>query len=379
MDGLIPDRIRHTYWFTVAVGETHEAYARDLQKSCERHGIALDVLRPTDPENPEQAKFYKIEGIRQAPDWARRIVFMDADTLLIDPVDLLDHDGAMDAPKRPHWRQSGVIAGPPRFMRELAEVWAQKWHEGRKHEDFRGDQDYFSPAYDEVAPKYDIKFLPKRCNYLVKRWHVGETWPSVLHRAGNLWGRKGDQWQKLRRAIRKGHHIDPWGPAPKQNAWSGGRWSFAVPYQKALDFLRPTRVAEWGPGANTLMAVTSGATHVTAHEGHAQYAHNYRLVQDQLELSQVTTHVIDEQDEAYTQLPDPEAEVFFVDGRNRSTCLKAIREQAHPWAVAVLHDASRKRYRDELLRFPYVVYLDGTTAVASQSPRILRLHKPKKK
>jgi hypothetical protein len=180
-----------TYWFTIAEGAKYRVHAEHLKRSLAAFNIELQVLAS---ENTcgAGAKRRKIRGILDAPRDCDRIVYLDADTLVVNPEGIEQVDGAWQIPwpvpitasvpkegdlqkdvarLRGFYREhelfdlaeggtlagvewnSGVIIGNRDTLSELAREWDLWWaridalFDGR----FRRDQVSFRIAYKKVA------------------------------------------------------------------------------------------------------------------------------------------------------------------------------------------------------------------------------------
>jgi hypothetical protein len=219
-----------TYWFTVAVGDKFARQAGDLVQSGRRHDITVDVL----DGNVERVlhphpKSLKIQGILNAPAWADRIVFLDSDTLILDPT---GHDetvgSVLETWTRPDTRMvgnranaaryarmiqkhypefdthharnrswnSGVIMGNRDAMMALAENWRVAWKRvcactgGTLHR----DQASYRIAYHQTG----LPELGRSWNWILKRWGVRDD-VNIIHAGGEPIGPgKRKQWEALK-------------------------------------------------------------------------------------------------------------------------------------------------------------------------------------
>ncbi len=149
-------------------------------------------------------------------------------------------------------------------------------------------------------------------------------------------------------------------------AHSGGLHSYLEHYTRAIDFVRPKKVLEWGPGQNTTIAISAGAS-VVSIEPDERW-----LLPGQERHAQL---VIAVDDPTYIK-PEGhwDSDFYFVDSRRRSECIRSVHRNAEKTDhVLCLHDAQRRRYHAALRVYRYVRYLDVGTAVASDSDRILTL------
>ena len=240
-----------TYWFTIAMGRPFQALADDLTATCAMHGIELARL-PADATGPggsRIAKEHKINGILAAPDGYDRIVYLDADTLLVDPSGFEGVNGAFMQPwgtggfpsivgtpdpdenkrrratvqkalthaglhefmptgarRRQEWN-SGVIVGDRRFMMQLAAEWRKWWDIMLDACDgaFMRDQISFKYAYALVAcRRYGFSTIPPEFNCIVKRLGFLQD-ARILHAAGaSQTPDVLDQWRAAKAKLLKG-------------------------------------------------------------------------------------------------------------------------------------------------------------------------------
>lgn len=210
-----------TYWFTIAAGEKYQIHAERLRRSLEMFGIPLAVIDPGSM-NSRDAKRYKITGILNAPKDCERIVYLDADTIVLDPQNIDGSNGAWRIPWRisinsslpreleprdaadrmnsfyrkydlpafekngalqgVEWN-SGVIVGQRDVMLELAHEWAIWWDRLLDQFDghFRRDQISFRIAYSKTFhPHFDTD-LPIKYNWIVSYFGINPS-VSILHR-----------------------------------------------------------------------------------------------------------------------------------------------------------------------------------------------------
>ncbi len=210
-----------TYWFTIAVGEEYQAHAARLQRSLEAFHIPLSILT-LDSADRMQAKHLKIDGILEAPKDCRRIVYLDADTFVLNADAIHDVNGAWRIPWRipvenslpktmdsteaarrlaafyqqydlydfaaqgkyegVEWN-SGVIVGERDMMQRLAREWAVWWDRILEAFDghFRRDQLSFRIAYAKVCQPYLQDGLPVEHNWVVSYYGINPQ-ANILHR-----------------------------------------------------------------------------------------------------------------------------------------------------------------------------------------------------
>jgi hypothetical protein len=171
----------------------------------------------------EESKFMKIDGILRAPGDCDRIVFLDADTMVLN-ADGIDHvNGSWQIPwqipaeasipktldptfyiprmEEFYWQNdldeftkgaplegvewnSGVIAGDRQVMMDLADEWRYWWHRINDLFDgcFRRDQVSFKIAYYRVfKSRNEIEDLPCQYNW-VASYHGLNPNVNILHR-----------------------------------------------------------------------------------------------------------------------------------------------------------------------------------------------------
>lgn len=163
---------------------------------------------------------------------------------------------------------------------------------------------------------------------------------------------------------------------PRGCVCGGFMRSYAMAYKRVLQVARPYLVFEWGPGHNSRLAVKAGAR-VFAVE------HQEKFVPKDLPAIKFSCRVVPLESDDYVRIsPYEHADLFFVDGRRRADCIRAVRSRCLDRAVLCLHDAQRSRYHEALKSFPYVKFLERGFAVASKTDYVisrLTRSKPKKK
>ena len=221
-----------TYWFTVAVGREYEEQARALVASARRHGITVHILnKSVERRLHSHPKSLKIQGILDAPAWADRIMFLDSDTLLLDPTGHEEQCGAVYEPwtrpdsklvgrknisayeyliynqypsfaaskaRRRSWN-SGVIMGPREWMIELAQAWLDAYMAVLKvtNGTLHRDQASFRLAYESFTT---LELQPE-WNWILKRHGVRDD-VHILHAGGEPIGPgKKKQWERLKERI----------------------------------------------------------------------------------------------------------------------------------------------------------------------------------
>ncbi len=210
-----------TYWFTVAAGEDYQEQAAHLEQSLARRGIRLSVLREKKLAAHE-AKHLKIEGLLDAPTTCERIVYLDADTLVLEPdgfdavngswripwripldaqvpkksdpakfeervsdfysshgLDVFDRGGALCGVE---WN-SGVIAGDRERIIQLAREWDVWWHRVLDLYDgeFRRDQISYRLAYYSTGLHASARPFPTSYNWIASYFGINPN-ANVVHR-----------------------------------------------------------------------------------------------------------------------------------------------------------------------------------------------------
>jgi hypothetical protein len=239
---------KKSYWFTIASGLQYKKHAANLVRSLEDQGISLDILG-SDSMTREASKFLKIEGILRAPKDYDRIIFLDADTIVLSADGIDTVNGSWQIP----WRipvgasipktldpvsylpkieefylkygldvflkgkafegiewNSGVIVGDRRIMVDLANEWRYWWSRINELFDghFRRDQVSFRIAYYNVfKSKYKMEDLPCGYNW-VASYHGLNPNANILHRTmvhHAEWLEKG--WNEIVEKISLGKTI----------------------------------------------------------------------------------------------------------------------------------------------------------------------------
>ncbi len=226
-----------TYWFTIADGDIYQLHATRLKRSLEVHGVTLTILAPG-PANSREAKHRKISGILEAPRSCERIVYLDADTFVLDPAGIEAVNGAWQIPWRievegclpkkldprvsaerlesfyvrhglsmfakggslegVEWN-SGVIVGERDLMIELAQEWSLWWDRILELFDghFRRDQLSFRIAYHSVCLAKKVAGLPASYNWIVSYFGINPN-VNILHRTMvRKWQWVEEAWERI--------------------------------------------------------------------------------------------------------------------------------------------------------------------------------------
>ena len=265
-----------TYWFTIVSNPEYEQLYQDLRTTAQHHDIEIHAVT-TDPSQvskapvntqlsksvpastvklkpeEERIKRLKIEAILNAPSGYERIVYLDADTLLVDPSTITEINASMKEPwptqrallpqqmnwlVNRRWQQrlwpllkkegletfcpggtdyrqewnSGVIVGDRKFMEALAQAWLRWWLllldicEGN----FERDLISYIFANSQVARHQNgFETISPRYNCIVKRMGFLPD-AAILHRAGLPKGNSGLRYRQVRQnwAIAKQTILD---------------------------------------------------------------------------------------------------------------------------------------------------------------------------
>jgi hypothetical protein len=144
--------------------------------------------------------------------------------------------------------------------------------------------------------------------------------------------------------------------------------SFRADYERLLGILRPRLVVEWGPGLNTELALAAEAEVFSIEHDPAWLP--------KISNPRLAVLLAPRDGASYSVFPD-DADLYFIDGRNRARCLEGIHERCRPDAVVCLHDAHRQAYRQALRRFTHVLEPSVGFAVATkdkaQAARLARI------
>lgn len=429
-----------TYWFSIATPGKYRSFARDLMRSAALRGIEIDILGESSRGNHD-SKLLKIEGILNAPTWADHIVFIDADTLIVDPTNIEQHNGVIlepwkhkegmytvdcrsketrrkrldclwEACKREgipegcpgdrfgsvEWN-TGVISGHRKFMMDLALEWKRWWNIVLDCNDgkFRRDQLSFKFAYIKIhKKKYGYEDLPRVYNWLIKRWGYPPE-AKILHKAGNPNSTLCRRWEEAKKDI-------------FQSSYCG------IPRKKQASKLLITEREGMEEKVWINPYKTCKCRKNCKHSGMHSYVDDYKKVLDLIqpesilewgpgEQTRLATErgievfsieqnekwipeidseiylyrIVSVKDPEYVSLPGDRTDwdLFFVDSRRRQECIDLAFERGKSNSVVCLHDAQRERYHPHLRRFPYVVFLSQGFCVASRDPKILKLVKEK--
>lgn len=213
---------RPTYWFTIAAGDAYRAMAVQLAESLQMHGIDLHVLGHNSMDRVE-AKHLKIEGILSAPSSCGRVVYLDADTLVLNPEGIGRVNGSWRIPWRisaadcipkdldgdrysdklaafyrnkdlaafsagggydgVEWN-SGVIVGDREWLVTLAQEWQYWWDRTLELFDgqFRRDQLSYRIAYYRTCERTGRRVdLPAAYNWVASYFGINPN-ANILHR-----------------------------------------------------------------------------------------------------------------------------------------------------------------------------------------------------
>lgn len=127
-----------------------------------------------------------------------------------------------------------------------------------------------------------------------------------------------------------------------------------------LHHLKPNHIFEFGSGKSTgIMAMApSVESIVTVEHDHEYYAKFNRAAFDNLEMLYVPN--IDEYAHAFPGFPHGRKyDLIFVDGANRSRCLRESKAYLLFDGLVLLHDAAREEYEEAIQLYKYSVFTDG--------------------
>jgi predicted O-methyltransferase YrrM len=136
---------------------------------------------------------------------------------------------------------------------------------------------------------------------------------------------------------------------------------------EVLDYLKPKNIIEWGPGISTgIMALYPSVVRIDTIEHDREFSEKAKIAK------QDNVNVMYE--------PNPEMyplrtgnglgryDLAFVDGRDRETCLIAVKPVLKEKSVVILHDAERGRYRNSIDKYTYKIWQDnGNTVVLTDN------------
>jgi hypothetical protein len=139
-------------------------------------------------------------------------------------------------------------------------------------------------------------------------------------------------------------------------------WEYYLPLLKKI---KPKKIVEWGPGMGTdtdfIESGEPGNTKLAIDNTEAEIAcieHCPKWLPPKSE--RITPfHIRNENSAEYTSIPKgwENADIFFVDARNRVRCLNSIfKDATKKTAVVCIHDAERPRYSPGINQFKYVLY-----------------------
>lgn len=132
-----------------------------------------------------------------------------------------------------------------------------------------------------------------------------------------------------------------------------------------LDEFKPKKIFEFGPGFSTeIMSLYPSVEEIESVEHDLEY---YRKLEGKY-LPNVK--FIHEQNlDLYAQYkPGFTPDFIFVDGRNRSRCLREIKRYG---SLSLLHDADREKYRDAISEYKFKVWTDeGNTVCLTDNEEV---------
>lgn len=124
-----------------------------------------------------------------------------------------------------------------------------------------------------------------------------------------------------------------------------------------LQEIKPRFILEYGSGFSTqIMALYPSVEKLVSLE------HDKEYYKKNLGKGGDTAELVYQPDlELYANFtPDGRPDLAFVDGRNRSACLRKVRQYGCP---VILHDADREQYRESVMEYKFQIWRDGGNTV----------------
>lgn len=126
---------------------------------------------------------------------------------------------------------------------------------------------------------------------------------------------------------------------------------------EVLQEVKPRVILEFGSGFSTqIMALYPSVEKLVSVEHNEEY---YRRNLGQVQENSKLIYEPNLNIYAKTKV-DGRTDLAFVDGRNRSACLREIRCLGCP---VILHDADREQYRDAVLEYKFQIWTDNMSTV----------------
>ena len=126
---------------------------------------------------------------------------------------------------------------------------------------------------------------------------------------------------------------------------------------EVLQEVKPRVILEFGSGFSTqIMALYPSVEKLVSVEHNEEY---YRRNLGQVQENSKLIYEPNLNIYAKTKV-DGRTDLAFVDGRNRSACLREIRCLGCP---VILHDADREQYRDAVLEYGFQIWTDNMSTV----------------
>lgn len=132
-----------------------------------------------------------------------------------------------------------------------------------------------------------------------------------------------------------------------------------------LDRFKPRFILEFGPGFSTgIFATNANVERVVSLEHDKEYYNKfigsfYSNVQ----------YVYEPDIDLYAQFkPEFTPDLIFIDGRNRSRCLREVRTLCR---LIILHDSAREQYQEAISEYDYKIWADeGNTVCLTNDVKI---------
>lgn len=124
-----------------------------------------------------------------------------------------------------------------------------------------------------------------------------------------------------------------------------------------LSHFKPETVLEFGPGKSTgIISMAPSVKELYSFE----HSHEYFSKFNQAAFENLTLRLIENENEYATSFNRKKLyDLIFVDGINRSRCLKEVKQYLSHNGLVILHDASRPEYEDSIKLYKYAVFTDG--------------------
>ena len=153
--------------------------------------------------------------------------------------------------------------------------------------------------------------------------------------------------------------------------------SYVVGLSAAIEVVSPRRILEWGPGHSTSLFLATPCVEIIDCIEHKEKWYN--ILREQLKHVPKANEKIlnlcyfpDLKDRYVNYLTGP-YDLIFVDGRQRTRCLKKAKELLDPAGLVVIHDAERTPYHFAIREWPFYQFTERQEiAVMSFDPNRIR-------